>query len=103
MSRQAEGSFKEKVVAQLKEVFGDSIDILVTQERGRKGVADLIICLHGDSIRQELKVDGEKPTKLQQHKLDKHTRAGGLSFFSTPSTWPQQLATLKEKYARKAG
>lgn len=101
MSRQAEGSFKERVQKDLRELFGQDIEILATQERGRKGVADLIICLYGDSIRQELKVDGEKPTKLQQHKLDRHTRAGGLSFYSTPSTWPGQLATLKEKYARK--
>lgn len=101
MSKQREGVFKRKVVVDYKKAFGEHVDILVTQERGRVGVADLVICLFGDSIRQELKIDGEKPTKLQQHKLDQHTKAGGLSVHSTPSTWPVQLISLKEKYAKR--
>lgn len=102
MSKQTEGVFKKRVVADYKKTFGDHVDILVTQERGRVGVADLVICLFGDSVRQELKIDGEKPTKLQQYKLDQHTKAGGLSFYTTPKTWGVQLTSLKEKYAKRA-
>jgi hypothetical protein len=48
-----------------------------------------------------LKCDGEKPTKLQQLKLDRHARAGGLSFSSTPAAWPAHLAILKERFGAK--
>lgn len=100
MTQQKEGKFKQKVVADLKAAFKEDIDITVTQERGRKGVADLVICLKGVSIRNELKVDGEKPTLLQQLKLDRHARAGGLSLSSTPATWPGHLALLKERFSK---
>ena len=98
MAQQAEGRFKAKVVADLKEDFGEEIDIIGTSERSRKGVADLVICLKGHSIRNELKVDGEEPTKLQQLKLDRHEKAGGLSLSSTPSTWPMHRAMLIERF-----
>jgi hypothetical protein len=102
MSRpQGENVFKKRVVKELKETFGDSIDILGTQERARKGVADLVICLKGISIRNELKIDGEAPTKLQQLKLDRHSRAGGLSLSSTPNDWPDHLALLRERFGAK--
>ncbi len=101
MSQQPEGKFKTKVKKDLEEAFGTDIDITATQERARKGVADLVICLKGTSIRNELKVDGEVPTKLQQLKLDRHARAGGLSLSSTPSTWDEHLALLKERFRSK--
>ena len=98
MSKQGEGIFKAKVVADLKATFGDKINILVTQEVARKGVPDLIMCLYGDSIHNELKLDGSRPTPLQQLQLDRHVRAGGFSMASTPSTWKMHLETLKERY-----
>ena len=101
MSQQREGVFKTKVREDLKQDFGADVDILATAERGRKGVADLIICLKGYSIRNELKIDGEVPTKLQQLKLDRHARAGGLSLSSTPSTWPTHRKILKERFGDK--
>lgn len=101
MAKQQEGVFKKKVVIDLKAAFGDDIDITVTQERARKGVSDLVICLKGTSVRDELKVNGEKPTVLQQLKLDRHARAGGLSLSSTPETWPSHLALLKERFGSR--
>ncbi len=101
MTQQREGVFKKKVVADLKATFGDDIDMVVTQEKARKGVADLVICLKGTSIRNELKVEGKLPTPLQQLKLDRHARAGGLSLSSTPSSWPSHLALLKERFGAK--
>lgn len=98
MSRQDEGVFKERVMRDLKDDWGDDIDILATQERGRKGVADLVICLRAVSIRIELKVDGEKPTKLQQLKLDRHDKAGGLSFYSTPCMWDTHRNVLRHRF-----
>jgi hypothetical protein len=101
MSQQQEGVFKRQVVKDLKEAFGHDIDILAPQERARNGVPDLIICLKGHSIKNELKINGEKPTVLQQLKLDYHSRAGGLSMSSTPETWPMHLKLLVEKYGAK--
>jgi hypothetical protein len=98
MSQQAEGKFKQRVVRDLKDAFGEDIDVTVTQERGRKGVSDLVICLKGYSVRNELKVNGKKPTTLQQLKLDRHARAGGLSMSSTPETWDAHLALLKDRF-----
>ena len=100
MTQQKEGAFKKRVGEELKKTFGDDIDFVATQERGRKGVADLIICLKGQSIRNELKCDGEVPTKLQQLKLDRHAKAGGISMSSTPATWPAHLAILKERFLK---
>ena len=102
MSQQSEGTFKQRVVRELKEFYGEDIDILTTQERARKGVSDLVICLNGESIRLELKVDGERPTPLQQHRLNRHSKAGGYSFWSTPSRWPSQFETLKERHKKHA-
>lgn len=99
--QQGEGKFKVRVVKDLKAAFGPDIDVTVTQERARKGVSDLIICLKGYSIRNELKKNGEIPTKLQQLKLDRHAQAGGLSFSSTPETWPVHLALLKDRFGAK--
>ena len=101
MAQQQEGKFKKEVARDLKDSFGDDIDFVATQERARKGVPDLVICLKGFSIRNELKLDGEKPTKLQQLKLDRHARAGGLSLSSTPATWPGHLALLKDRFGAK--
>lgn len=98
MSRQAEGVFKTRVTRDLKDDWGSDIEILATQERGRKGVADLVVCLKGTSIRIELKVDGEVPTKLQQLKLDRHAVAGGLSFYSTPPMWDNHRTLLRERF-----
>lgn len=101
MSQQAEGLFKKEVCRDLKDAFGDDIDFVATQERARKGVPDLVICLKGTSIRNELKLDGEVPTKLQQLKLDRHARAGGLSLSSTPRTWPMHLKLLKDRFGAR--
>lgn len=101
MSQQKEGRFKQKAVKDLKEAFGDDIFIIVTQERGRKGVADLVFCLRGQSVHNELKLDGQKPTKLQQLRLDQHAKAGGLSMASTPENWPMHFSLLKARFGNK--
>lgn len=102
MSRQAEGVFKTRVMRDLKDDWGDDIDILATQERGRKGVPDLVICLKGHSIKMELKVDGEEPTPLQAHTLKRHTKAGGLSLWTTPGRWELQRDVIRERFGFKA-
>lgn len=101
MSQQREGLFKRKVVRDLIDDYGDDIKVLATQERGRNGVLDLNICLFGDHIEIELKVDGCKPTKLQQVNIEKVIRAGGMAFFTTPSEWAHHREILRSKYAKQ--
>lgn len=101
MSQQREGVFKKKVVRDLNDDYGQDIKVLVTQERGRNGVLDLHICLFGDHIEIELKVDGQKPTKLQQVNIDKVIRAGGMAFFTTPSEWDHHREILRAKYLKR--
>ncbi len=100
MSKQEEAKFKAKVQKDLECAFGDDVFILATQELARKGVLDLIICLLGDYITIELKLDGEKPTPLQNVNLLKAIKAGGRAFFSTPTAWPQHLAILEQEYLK---
>ena len=92
MSQQGESKFKERVLKDLKKV--PNLYVLKTQERSRRGVPDLLICHKGKFIAIELKVDGEKPTKLQDIKLKEIRLAGGLSFSTTPSQWESHLEML---------
>lgn len=90
---QAETKFKEKVIKDLEALGG--CWVLKTQERARRGVPDLVICLRGLFFAIELKVDGEKPTKLQQHVLGEIRNAQGFAFCTTPAQWAEHLTALK--------
>ena len=87
-----EGKFKEKVLKDLRSV--EQLYVLKTQEMARRGVPDLLICYKGKFIAIELKVDGAKPTKLQDIKLNEIRLAGGLSFSTTPSQWDSHLEMM---------
>lgn len=89
---QTETQFKEKV---MKDLNLPGVYVLKTQERARKGIADLLICWQGQFIAIELKRDGEKPTKLQSFFLDTIIAAGGIAFYTTPNMWAVHLSTLK--------
>lgn len=88
-----ETQFKEKVMADLKQLEG--CYVLKTQERGRVGVPDLLICYKGKFVAIELKAEKGRVTKIQLHTLDKITAAGGLAFVSRPSTWAMQFGLIK--------
>jgi hypothetical protein len=99
--RISETQFKEQVQRDLKDMDPNGY-YLKTQERGRKGVPDMLICLQGDFVAIELKRDGEVPTKLQQLQLDKISRANGTAFAASPETWDAQLAILKGRYRHES-
>lgn len=91
--QQGETAFKKKV---LKDLAGLPYTYaLKTQERGRRGVPDLLICKSGKMVAIELKIDGEEPTPLQEFTLNKIRQAGGVAFSTTPKLWPGHLAILK--------
>lgn len=93
MKIQSEATFQKHVKDDLDK-FKDCY-YLKTQERGRHGVPDILICLRGKFIAIELKRDGKMPTKLQELKLEKIRRAGGIAFSASPSTWVGQRKMLE--------
>lgn len=94
MSKGPETKFKERVQKDLAKLI--SCYSLKTQERARRGVPDLLICLKGRYVAIELKVDGETPTLLQTYVIQRIRAAGGIAFSSTPSQWDEHYAMLKE-------
>lgn len=73
---------------------------LKLQERGRRGVLDIHVCLSGQTIWIELKKEDGFVMPLQKLVIEKITQAGGLAFVARPSTWPQQFQMLKDLAAR---
>jgi Holliday junction resolvase len=44
-----------------------------------RGTPDFLLCVHGRFLAIELKVNGNRPTRLQNHELAKIAGAGGTS------------------------
>lgn len=91
----SEAKFQKRVLTDLKKL--PECYVLKTQERGRHGVPDLLVCLRGNFIAIELKKEGGKTMPLQQHVIYQITQAGGIAFVSRPSLWANHLAILKQR------
>lgn len=90
---QGETSFKRRALRDLKKI--PRCWFIKTQERGRKGVPDVLACIRGKFFAIELKKDGEKATPLQIRTLKAICDADGISFETTPSEWGSDLEWLK--------
>ncbi len=90
---QRETGFKKLVQRDLKKL--PDCYALKTQERSRRGVPDLLICLRGKFVAIELKDEGEEPTELQAFVIKRIQIAGGYAFWTSPSQWPTHLRLLK--------
>lgn len=51
------------------------------------GDPDKIGGLHGRLVALELKSDGERPTPIQEWKLQRISEAGGVALWTCPSRW----------------
>lgn len=91
---QGETIFKRKVLKDLKKL--PRCYVLKTQERSRRGVLDLILCLSGLYVSIELKIPGEKPEPLQDVNIRRVKNAGGIAFWTDPEQWPAHLKLLGE-------
>jgi hypothetical protein len=85
--------FKKHVMDVLKKTFPGSY-ILKTQEVARRGVPDIICCIHGVFVAIELKRDGKKPDPLQHHTLIRICEAGGVAMWTSAKTFEQDFASL---------
>jgi hypothetical protein len=51
------------------------------------GDPDKVLCINGRFVALELKSEEGKPSKLQTHKLNKVTKAGGIAIVVWPHNW----------------
>jgi hypothetical protein len=98
MPAKPETKFVKQLRSDLESIPG--VWILKTQERGRRGVPDLIICIKGDFVAIEAKIDGKVPDKLQELTLERIRKSGGLAFYTTPSDWPKYFGMIQKLYAK---
>jgi hypothetical protein len=90
--KKPETVFKEKVIDRLKEI--PRLWFIKTQEVGRHGTPDLLLCYRGRFFAWELKVDDECQA-LQQYNLNRISEAGGVAREVTPGNFEQCLNELK--------
>ena len=88
-----ETAFKVKVMKDLATL--EDCWVLKTQEKGRHGTPDLLICLKGIFVAIELKAEKGVTTKLQEYTLQKIRDAKGYGIISKPSLWQTQFEILK--------
>lgn len=93
--KQPETKFKERVIRDLKTI--PNCWFIKTQERSRRGVPDILICLRGRFIAIELKTDTGRLDKLQAITLDKIVDAGGTAFPTSPSRWERDFHLLSKE------
>lgn len=90
---QKETRFKNKVLAQLKEI--PSLYFVKIQMVATRGIPDILMCYKGHFIAWELKVDGGKPSALQIYNLAKINEAGGIARIVTPETLDKVMEEIK--------
>lgn len=98
MAKKPETIFAEKVDQDLKKSFGCHVWVENIQQVGKRGTPDRLICLYGDFIALELKVEGGSTDMLQTVKLLEIVKAGGKAYVVYPHTWSMVLDKLRKVY-----
>jgi Holliday junction resolvase len=80
MSRQPEGRLVRRVSTWLKDQGATVYKIHGGDNFQEDGIPDLLCCLRGVFVGIELKQEGEKPSKAQEHQMRKINHAGGIAF-----------------------
>lgn len=93
MSQKPETIFRQKVVRDLTTLPDTAIFSI--QQRTIVGDPDLILCIRGRFVALELKSEHGKLSKLQEYKLEKIRKAGGLAFVVFPDDWDDVFINLK--------
>ena len=96
--KKPETTFGERVDKDLRKIFGKNIWIENIQQVGKRGTPDRLICLDGDFIAMELKIDSGAPADIQLIKLIEIKKAGGKSYIVYPHTWEIILDEIKAAY-----
>jgi hypothetical protein len=93
MAKKPETRFKEKVIRDLKKLR--NCYSIKTQERGRRGVPDIIGCLNGRFFALELKTDEGELDELQLNRLKKIRSADGFAIVTAPATWELDFSLMQ--------
>lgn len=93
--KKPETKFKERVLKDLKSL-GTCCYVLKTQERSRRGVPDIFMCLNGDFYGIELKTNEGKVDKLQEMTLLAISNAGGVAVVTTPDQWEKHFGIIRQ-------
>jgi Holliday junction resolvase len=80
MARQPEGRLVRRVSTWLKDQGAVVYKIHGGDNFQEDGIPDLLCCLRGTFVGIELKQEGEKPSKAQEHQMRKIRAAGGIAF-----------------------
>lgn len=93
MAKQSETLFKERVLADLKEIGGWWVKV---QQVAISGTPDILGCYKGRFVAIELKANAaSRISSLQKYNLRKIESNFGVSMVVTPDTWGAALATLQ--------
>lgn len=90
----AEGIFQRRVIKDLKTL--GKIWILKTQEKTRKGIPDILMCLNGRFIALELKASKKAiVAPLQCYEIAQIQHSVGLAFIAYPENWNEVFEEIK--------
>ena len=92
MSKQPETLFKERVLARLDAI--PNLWVEKIQQVSIRGTPDLLICYRGMFVAWELKTDSGVADALQEYKLGKIEKAGGIARIVRPSNLEQSIREL---------
>lgn len=90
----SETQFKKKVMKDLETL--PNCWFYKSQEVGRKGIPDIIMCLNGIFVAIELKRDGKMPDPIQKIVMSHISDARGYAFWTTPTLWENLFPVLKQ-------
>lgn len=99
---QKESLFSKKVQTLLKGL-GPDVWFTKVQQVAKKGDPDLLLCVCGEFIAWELKVDKNKASSLQLYKLDGIKIAGGTARIVTPESLQIHMEELVCLIQEKSG
>lgn len=92
MAKKQETIFKERILPKLRAL--PNAWVLKTQEMGRSGTPDILMCLCGVFVAIELKTDDGVVSPLQKYNLDKIADGGGIALIVSPSNMSETLIFL---------
>ena len=101
MAKKPETIFGEKVDKDLRKTFGKDVWVENIQQVGKRGTPDRLICIRGNFVGLELKVEHGVVDPLQIIKLLEIRKAGGGAYIAYPHTWNIVLDELIAAYGNE--
>lgn len=91
----AEKLFENKIKKYIEEIGGWQVKFFANSMT-KKGIPDILACVHGHFIAIEVKAENGKPSELQICQCKKIRNAGGVAVIVYPSQWQQLKKILDD-------